>query len=184
MGLFATVMVIAGSLVIGLAYQVLGRAREHFDWVVGMVGAVYGGLFASAMLGPRERFGEGFEGLYIAPALAGGIVVGGVLLMAYRAFGSRSARHAASRPDVAVSRQVRLAYSAALFHEPIVNQMSRRFGVTTRIGDAEVHHGHGWVELEVSGVPAAVDAALASVIQSDVELEIRPEQPEPAAVAA
>ena len=80
LGLVAGLILVLGALVIGIAYQFMGEPTSDFEWVVGAVAALVGGFAASEYLGTVSTQGPEFDGLYMLPALVGGIVVSGVLV--------------------------------------------------------------------------------------------------------
>jgi hypothetical protein len=70
-----------------------------------------------------------------------------------------------------ITRHVRLTYTPQLMAEPVVTSLRRRFGVGTSVGEATINHNRGWVELEIVGVAAGVEAALEFLRQSQVAFE-------------
>jgi uncharacterized membrane protein YeaQ/YmgE (transglycosylase-associated protein family) len=64
-----------GAIVIGLVGQFLGTVQTRFEWVPDIVAAFLGGYIASESLGSLSTWGPEWEGLFIAPALIGAILV-------------------------------------------------------------------------------------------------------------
>jgi uncharacterized membrane protein YeaQ/YmgE (transglycosylase-associated protein family) len=64
-----------GAVVIGLVGQFLGTVQTRYEWVPDIVAAFLGGFIASESLGSLSTWGPEWEGLFIAPALIGAILV-------------------------------------------------------------------------------------------------------------
>ena len=64
-----------GAVVLGFIGQFLGTVRTRFEWLPDAVAAFLGGFIASESLGSLSTWGPEWEGLYIAPALIGAVVV-------------------------------------------------------------------------------------------------------------
>jgi uncharacterized membrane protein YeaQ/YmgE (transglycosylase-associated protein family) len=64
-----------GAIVIGLVGQFLGTVQTRFEWLPDIVAAFLGGFIASESLGSLSTWGPEWEGLFIAPALIGAILV-------------------------------------------------------------------------------------------------------------
>ena len=172
MGAEAFVILVGGSIIIGFACQSIGHARENYEWAVGLVGALYGGLFANAISGNTLGFGVSIDGLNVIPTLLGAMLLGGLIVSGSRAFDTR---RAASRAHTvaaqpAYAARVRFTYVPELLREPVIYQMGRQFGVTIAIGRAEISGDQGWVDAVIEGTPAAVDAALALARRSGVQV--------------
>ena len=166
MGLMGVVILIFGSVLIGLALQRLGHARADYEWLIGTVGALYGGLVANAIVRPTPFV---VDGLDIVPALIGCIVFSGLMLLGIRAFSAHSAR---SRQvlvtEPMTTMHLTLNYSPALLREAIISQMARQSGASISIGPVEVSGDRGWVELDLTGSQPALRAALAFARRSGV----------------
>ena len=80
LGWVAGLILVLGALVIGIAFQFIGEPAWDFELVVGAVAAFVGGFVASEYLGTVSTQGPEYDGLYMVPALVGGIVVAGVLV--------------------------------------------------------------------------------------------------------
>lgn len=186
MGPVSVVFVLLGSLLIGLIYQLLGHARERYEWQIAMVGALYGELAASGIVGPTPGFGLVLDGLNVLPALLGGLVVGGLMVVGVRTFGSplSTRQRVVAVAEVTCTRRVRLSYSPELLREPIIYHMTRQFGVSAAVGSAEIRGSRGWVELEIVGAPAAVEAGLDYVQRSGVPWEPSDQPRRPATLVA
>lgn len=64
-----------GAIVIGLVGQFLGTVQTRFEWLPDIVAAFLGGFIASESLGSLSTWGPEWEGLFIAPALIGAVLV-------------------------------------------------------------------------------------------------------------
>jgi uncharacterized membrane protein YeaQ/YmgE (transglycosylase-associated protein family) len=64
-----------GAVVLGLIGQFIGTVRTRFEWAPDAVAAFLGGFIASESLGSLSTWGPEWEGLFVAPALIGAVVV-------------------------------------------------------------------------------------------------------------
>lgn len=84
MGLLAWIILLAVSAALATAAQYLffrnDRKPTDYDWVYIAGGALLGGFTAHVWY----PVGPTVDGLYIVPALAGALVLGGVAELAYR----------------------------------------------------------------------------------------------------
>jgi hypothetical protein len=78
MTLVAASVLVLGALAIGAIAQYVGRVAFGYEWVFTALGALIGGWLGSEAFGTLSAWGTVFDGLYILPALIGGLVVGGV----------------------------------------------------------------------------------------------------------
>jgi hypothetical protein len=76
--LAATVLVI-GGLLLGAVPQFIGEATIGYEWVFTAVAVVAGGWLGSEAFGALSTWGWEFEGLFILPALLGGVVLGTIV---------------------------------------------------------------------------------------------------------
>lgn len=76
MTLVAAVLLVIGALVIGAIAQYIGRVVIGYEWVFTAVAALVGGWLGSEAFGTLSAWGPVFDGLYILPALIGGVVLG------------------------------------------------------------------------------------------------------------
>lgn len=65
----------AGAVVLGFIGQFLGTVRTRFEWLPDAVAAFLGGFIASESLGSLSTWGPEWEGIFVAPALIGAILV-------------------------------------------------------------------------------------------------------------
>jgi uncharacterized membrane protein YeaQ/YmgE (transglycosylase-associated protein family) len=72
---FAALFLVVGALLIGVAAQFIGEVRVGWEWATTGAGALVGGYLGSEAFGGLSTWGAEFEGLYILPALIGGLVV-------------------------------------------------------------------------------------------------------------
>ena len=79
MGGAGLLMLVGGALVLGLIVQLIGETRTGFEWLVAGIAAVIGGWLGSESFGTASTWGILFDGLYVLPALIGGVVLGGIV---------------------------------------------------------------------------------------------------------
>lgn len=84
LGIAGWVVLIVGSLVFGVAAQVIGETRTGYEWLVDSVAVAIGALVASEFIVAWQAMGPVFDGLALVPALAGGLAVGLVVEVAMR----------------------------------------------------------------------------------------------------
>jgi hypothetical protein len=86
MGVWGYVILVAGALAIGLIAQFAGKSRTMFDWLI--TGVIAGGaaFIGSELLGTFSTWGPELDGLFVLPALIGGVVVGAIVDGAVRYF--------------------------------------------------------------------------------------------------
>ena len=77
--LFAAVLLVLGAMVVGVVAQFIGRATFGYEWIFAAAAAVIGGWLGSEAFGTLSTWGPAVGGLYLLPALIGGIVVGGAV---------------------------------------------------------------------------------------------------------
>jgi hypothetical protein len=76
MSLLAATLLVVGALIISLALSFIGDVTIGWEWAPTAVAAVVGGWIGSEALGAVSTWGPEFEGLFIVPALIGGLVFG------------------------------------------------------------------------------------------------------------
>jgi uncharacterized membrane protein YeaQ/YmgE (transglycosylase-associated protein family) len=86
MTLLAAILLVLGGVVIGTIAPVIGRVTFGYEFVFAAAGAVVGGWLGSEAFGTLSTWGPVFDGLYILPALIGGVVLGGIVDGATRVF--------------------------------------------------------------------------------------------------
>lgn len=79
MTLLAAVVLVLGGLAVGILAQYIGRVTFGYEWIFAAAGAVIGGWLGSEAFGTLSTWGPVVGGLYLLPALIGGIVVGGAV---------------------------------------------------------------------------------------------------------
>jgi uncharacterized membrane protein YeaQ/YmgE (transglycosylase-associated protein family) len=84
LGLGGWVVLVVGALIFGAAAQLIGETRTGFEWLVDAIAAGIGALVASEFIVAFQDAGPVFDGLALAPALIGGLVVGLVVEVATR----------------------------------------------------------------------------------------------------
>lgn len=76
LGLAGGAAIIIGALVFGVVAQFVGETRTGFEWLVDSIAAGFGALVASEFLVSWRTLEPVWDGLALAPALIGGLVVG------------------------------------------------------------------------------------------------------------
>jgi hypothetical protein len=76
MSTLAAIMLVVGAVVIGGIAQFVGDVTVGWESAVTGVAALIGGYLGSEALAGASTWGPVFEGLYIAPAIIGAIVLG------------------------------------------------------------------------------------------------------------
>jgi len=72
-------LLVGGALVLGLIVQLIGETRTGYEWLVAAIFAVVGGWLGSESFGTASTWGLLVDGLYVLPALIGGVVLGGIV---------------------------------------------------------------------------------------------------------
>jgi hypothetical protein len=73
---YAAILLVAGAVLIGVVTHVIGDVMTGWEGPTAALAAVIGGYAGSEALGTFSRWGFEFEGLFVVPALIGGIVLG------------------------------------------------------------------------------------------------------------
>jgi uncharacterized membrane protein YeaQ/YmgE (transglycosylase-associated protein family) len=76
MSLLAAIGLVAGALLIGVLAMFIGEVRVGWEWATTAAAALVGGYLGSEAFGTASTWGPAFEGLYIVPAIIGGVVLG------------------------------------------------------------------------------------------------------------
>ncbi|HSK93819.1 MAG TPA: hypothetical protein VLA76_07160 [Candidatus Angelobacter sp.] len=76
MSAFAAILLVAGAVLLGAIPQFIGEPRLAVEWIFPMAGVLVGGWIGSEALGALSTWGPVFEGLYVLPAIVGGVVLG------------------------------------------------------------------------------------------------------------
>ncbi|MBN1667789.1 MAG: hypothetical protein JW862_11900 [Anaerolineales bacterium] len=66
---------------------------------------------------------------------------------------------------------IRLVYPPNLLDVPIINQLIRRYDLTINILRAQVDPQGGWVDVQLSGNPAAIEDAISWLSGRGVQVE-------------
>jgi len=178
------VLIIATALGVGLLCQAIGRRpRYGYQWAIGAVGALYGGLLATGI----ATFGGPLANAFPVVQILVGEVLGAVcLVLVVRLFTRHAAAsHPVAAPDnVLLVRRLRVQYAPGLIEQPLVDRVHRQFGVGASVGQANIHGSDGWVDLELTGVPAALEAAVTGLSRSGIQVETDDRLGAPTLVAA
>jgi uncharacterized membrane protein YeaQ/YmgE (transglycosylase-associated protein family) len=84
LGLAGWLVLIVGAALFGIAAQLVGDARNDYEWVVDGIAAGLGALVASEFIVAWQATGPVFDGLALVPAVVGGLLVGLVVAVATR----------------------------------------------------------------------------------------------------
>ena len=76
MSTLAATLLVLGAIVIGTISAVVGEVRTGWEGPITAVAALVGGYLGSEALGALSTWGPEFEGLYVLPAIIGGVVFG------------------------------------------------------------------------------------------------------------
>jgi uncharacterized membrane protein YeaQ/YmgE (transglycosylase-associated protein family) len=79
MSALAAIVLIVGALLIGGVSQFIGDPRIGYEWLFTAAAVLVGGWLGSEAFGAASTWGPVFEGLYIVPALIGGVILGAVV---------------------------------------------------------------------------------------------------------
>jgi hypothetical protein len=94
----AAIVLLTASILIGAIPQFIAEPRLASDWVVTAIGVLVGGGLGSEAFGAASTWGPVWDGLYIVPALIGGLVVGAIVDAAVRYLSGGSYTHHAPTP--------------------------------------------------------------------------------------
>ncbi len=73
------------------------------------------------------------------------------------------------------ARRVRLTYPPDLLDQPIIYSLIKQFDLITNIRTAQVDSPHGgWLIVDLTGSPAAIERALAWAREQGVQVETLP----------
>ena len=76
---FAAILLIAGAVLLGAVPMLIGTATTGFEWLVSAAAVLVGGWLGSEAFGALSTWGAEFEGLFVLPALIGGVVLGAIV---------------------------------------------------------------------------------------------------------
>lgn len=76
---FAAILLVVGAIILGAIPQFIGEARIGFEWVFTVAAVLVGGWVGSEAFGTLSTWGPELEGLYVLPAIIGGVVLGAVV---------------------------------------------------------------------------------------------------------
>jgi hypothetical protein len=79
MNLGEAILLVLGAVIIAAVAQYIGRTTFGYEWVFTGIAALVGGWLGSEAFGTLSTWGPVMEGLYILPALIGGVILGGVV---------------------------------------------------------------------------------------------------------
>lgn len=79
MSVYAAILLAAGAILIGVVAHFIGDVTTGWEGPIAALAALIGGYIGSEALGTFSTWGYAFEGLYVLPALIGGVVLGFVV---------------------------------------------------------------------------------------------------------
>jgi len=91
MGIGGLTVLIIGAIAIGLGTYLIGDVNSPYQWLVTGTAAFVGGLIASEFIVGFRTVEPVWDGLALLPALAGGLILGGVVDFGMRLRRRRSA---------------------------------------------------------------------------------------------
>lgn len=93
MSALAAIVLVLGALILGGITQFIGEPRIGFEWLFPAAAVLVGGWLGSEAFGTASTWGPAFEGLYIVPALIGGVILGAVVDVIVRYLSGGSYTH-------------------------------------------------------------------------------------------
>lgn len=78
MSAYAAILLVAGAILIGVVSHFVGDVTTGWEGPIVAVAALIGGYLGSEAFGAFSTWGYAFEGLYVLPAVIGGVVLGAV----------------------------------------------------------------------------------------------------------
>jgi len=69
------------------------------------------------------------------------------------------------------TRTLRLNYPPSLLRQPIINELIRRFDLRVNILQAHITLEEGWIEIQATGDPQALDEAVAWLVDDGLTIE-------------
>ena len=93
MSTLAAILLVVGALLIGAIPQFIGEPRIGFEWLFTAAAVLVGGWLGSEAFGTASTWGFEFEGLYVLPAIIGGVILGGVVDVVVRYLSGGSYTH-------------------------------------------------------------------------------------------
>lgn len=82
---FGVLFLVLGGLILAIVPQFVGRAAGGAEWAIVAVAVIVGGWFGSEAFGTFSTWGPEIEGLFVVPAIIGGVVLGFVADVVVRA---------------------------------------------------------------------------------------------------
>ena len=76
---YAALLLVVGAVLLGAVPQFIGEPKVGYEWIFPAIGVLVGGWLGSEAFGRLSTWGAEFEGLYVLPALIGGIVLGAIV---------------------------------------------------------------------------------------------------------
>jgi uncharacterized membrane protein YeaQ/YmgE (transglycosylase-associated protein family) len=78
-GAWAALALVVGGLLLGLLAQSIGEVVAGYEWSLTAVAGIVGGWLGSEAFGSASTWGPEWDGLFIVPAIIGGVVLGVVI---------------------------------------------------------------------------------------------------------
>ena len=79
MSAYAAILLVLGAMILGVITHFIGDVMTGWEGPVAALAVLVGGWFGSEAFGTFSAWGYEFEGLFVVPALIGGIVLGFVV---------------------------------------------------------------------------------------------------------
>lgn len=79
MSAIAAILLVAGSILLGAIPQFIGEPKLSLEFLFPMAGVLVGAYLGSEAFGTLSTWGWEFQGLYVLPAIIGGVVLGAIV---------------------------------------------------------------------------------------------------------
>jgi hypothetical protein len=83
-GAWAALILVLGALAFSMLAQYVGDVAVGYEWSLTALAALIGGWLGSEAFGTLSARGPEWDGLFIWPAIIGGLVLGGIVEMIAR----------------------------------------------------------------------------------------------------
>lgn len=84
MSLGGVLIVLLGAVILGALIQMIGRTTIGYEWIVTSAAVLAGAWLGSESFGALSTWGPLMEGVYLLPAMIGGLVLGAAMDAATR----------------------------------------------------------------------------------------------------
>jgi uncharacterized membrane protein YeaQ/YmgE (transglycosylase-associated protein family) len=83
-GAWAALVLVLGALAFSMLAQYIGDVASGFEWSFTAVAVLVGGWLGSEALGALSTWGPEWDGMFVLPAIIGGVVLGTMVEMITR----------------------------------------------------------------------------------------------------